>query len=107
MDTTYKYERQRKHRFFLFPFLVIIGLFALSGLVMVLWNYVFSSFLHIDYWQAMALFVLSKILFGGFRFGKHRKAHQHFSNAGFDKKFMEMSDEERQQFKNQFKNRCC
>ncbi|HET9570615.1 MAG TPA: hypothetical protein VFP20_04320 [Bacteroidales bacterium] len=93
---------------------MVLGLFAVSGLVYFLWNWVMpsvSTLTAITYWQAMGLFVLCRILFGGFRFGfrKHRDSVQrHFSaHAPFKDKFMEMTEEERQQFKNQWKQRCC
>lgn len=98
---------------FMIP-VMAVGLFALSGIVMLLWNWIIpsiSTLTALTYWQAMGLFVLCRILFGGFRFGyrKHRDAvHQHLSHhAPFKDKFMEMSDDERQQFKNQWKQRCC
>ena len=100
----------RKRRFFFFPIL-LIGLFAVSAVVMLLWNYILpevSNLKVITYWQAMGLFVLCKILFGGFRFRRHhQQAHRHFERAAFNQKFMEMTDEEKQQFKNQWKQRCC
>lgn len=103
--------QRRKRRFFFFP-LLIIGLFAVSAVVMQLWNSILpgiSTFKTITYWQAMGLFILSKILFGGFRFGRsyHQHAQRHFGKAAFNQKFMEMTDEEKQQFKNQWKQRCC
>jgi hypothetical protein len=100
----------RKGRFFFFP-LLLLGLFAVSAVVMLLWNSILpaiSTLKAITYWQAMGLFVLSRILFGGFRFGRHRRhARQHFARAPFNHKFMEMTEEEKQQFKKQWKQRCC
>jgi len=94
--------------------MMILGLFAISELVALLWNWIIpsiSTLTAITYWQAMGLFILCRILFGGFRFGfrrHHHAVHQHFSNhAPFRARFMEMTDEERQQFKNQWKQRCC
>ena len=43
---------------------------ALSGVVMLLWNGVLTSVVHVGavtFWQAAGILVLSKILFGGFR----------------------------------------
>lgn len=98
---------------FMLP-MMILGLFAISGIVSLLWNWIIpsiSTLTAITYWQAMGLFVLCRILFGGFRFGfrKHRHAfHEHFKHhAPFKDKFMEMTDEERLQFKSQWKQRCC
>ncbi|MCX6308011.1 MAG: hypothetical protein NTY32_03955 [Bacteroidia bacterium] len=103
----------RARNCFMIP-VMAVGLFAVSGVVTLLWNWILptiSTLTTITYWQAMGLFVLCRILFGGFRFDfrKHRDAvHQHLKNhAPFRDKFMEMTDEERQQFKNQWKQRCC
>jgi len=100
----------RKRRFFFFP-LILIGLFAVSAIVMLLWNSIIpsiSTLLPISYWQAMGLFLLCRILFGGFRFRQHHnRMHRHFENHGFKDRFMDMTDEEKQQFKNQWKQRCC
>jgi len=97
----------------MFP-VIVAGVFAISAVVMLLWNWILpaiSPLKEITYWQAMGLFVLSRILFGGFRFGfrRHQQSvHRHFGeHAPFKDKFMEMTDEERQQFKNQWKQRCC
>jgi hypothetical protein len=100
----------RKRRFFFFPVLVF-GIFAVSAVVMLLWNMILpaiSTFKAITYWQAMGIFILSKILFGGFRFGRHhRQVHRQINRSAFNQKLMEMTDEEKQQFKNQWKKHCC
>lgn len=98
---------------FMIP-VMAIGLFAVSAVVMLLWNWIIptvSTLTALTYWQAMGLFVLCRILFGGFRFGfrkHHRGFHQHIErHAPFKDRFMEMSNEERQQFRSQWKQRCC
>jgi Ca2+/H+ antiporter, TMEM165/GDT1 family len=94
----------------MFP-IMIVGIFAVSAVVMLLWNWIIpgiSPFLAITYWQAMGLFILSRILFGGFRFARHHHGQRHpFMHEQFKDRFMDMNDEERQQFKNQWKQRCC
>ena len=59
--------------------MVLVGVAALSGMVMLLWNVVapalFVGSRSIDYWHALGLLVLSRILFGGF--GGHRGWHGH------------------------------
>lgn len=100
----------RRRRFFFFP-LLVIGFFIVSAIVMLLWNSIIpsiSTLLPLTYWQAMGLFVLSRILFSGFRFRRnHNRMHHHFNNFGFKDRFMNMTEEEKQQFKNQWKKRCC
>lgn len=57
----------------------------------------------------MGILVLSRILFGGFRFHRHRAGYHHHRefHAELKDRFMGMSDEEKQQFKAQWKKRCC
>ena len=107
MKTLYQYTL-RKRRFLFVP-IFLIGLFAMSGVVMFLWNAVMpgvSGVLSLNFWQAMGLLVLSRILFGGFRFGGHNGHRPPFMHPTIRNKFMDMNDEEREQFKNQWKERC-
>ena len=99
-------------RFCIFFPLLIVAAFAISGVVMLLWNAVIpaiTGFSIINYWQAMGLFALCRILFGGFKSNPRHSVHQqaHQFHAAFKSKFMDMTEDERQQFKNQFKSRCC
>jgi hypothetical protein len=101
----------RNRRCFFMP-LLIIGLFAISAVVMLLWNWIIpsiSSLSPLTYWQAMGLFILSKILFGGFKFHRYRRGihSMHKYHTGVHERFMEMSEEEKLQFKNQWKSRFC
>lgn len=109
METT-KRHFCRTRFCFIFP-MVIIAIFAVSGIVMLLWNAIIpgiSTFSALTYWQAMGMFILSRILFGGFRFASHHHGHRPpFVHDRFKERFMDMSDEERLQFKNQWKQRCC
>lgn len=63
--------------------LAIVGIAALSYVVMLLWNNVVTSLadgIHaIDYCHAVGLLILSKILFGGFR---GRCCHRHHRYGG-------------------------
>ena len=74
--------------------------------VMFLWNTVlvavFSGVKLISFWQAAGLFVLAKILFGSFRKG-------HRSHGWKDKmreKWESMNEEEREKFKEEWKQKC-
>jgi amino acid permease len=92
--------------------LLIIGLFAISAVVMLLWNWIIpaiSSLSPLTYWQAMGLFILCKILFGGFQFRRHHRGFRSIRKCHTDQheRFMEMSEEEKQQFRNQWKSRFC
>lgn len=82
-----------------------------SYIVMSLWNAILPDVLHvstINFWQAMGILVLSKILFGGFG-GWGGKKHEW--KRRMQEKWQHMTPEEREQFreslKNRFGNRWC
>ena len=90
-----------------FKFLFILPLVALLSLiVMLLWNGILPELLHtrtITYGQAAGLFILCKILFGGFGFfgrGGHRGGPPDMRD-----KFMRMTTEEREKLKAQWQER--
>ncbi len=93
-----------------FGILFIGMIFGLGAVVMWLWNAILPDAVAvikpINYWQALGLLVLSKILFSGFGKGKHRGGNAPFARHEMKQKFMEMSDEERAAFKEKWKNRC-
>ena len=85
---------------------VIAGMALLIYVVMMLWNAILPDVLGvttITYWQALGIFVLSKILFGGFKGGPSR--HRKFRNK-FGNKFTNMTDEEKATFKEEWKEKC-
>ncbi|MES2775353.1 MAG: hypothetical protein V4722_14360 [Bacteroidota bacterium] len=80
------------------------ALFLFSWIVMLLWNGVLVAVTGagiVTIWQAMGILVLSKILFGGFRGGRGGHWKQEMKD-----KWQNMSDEERVNFKEQWKDRC-
>lgn len=88
------------HRKFWFGKKLIVGavaIAALGWLVMSLWNWIlpslFTSAQPIDYWRALGLLVLSRLLFGGFHGhgGWHRHHHM--------QRWHQMTDEERKKFR--------
>jgi hypothetical protein len=90
-----------------FIILAILGVFIFGSLVMLLWNALFPALFHlplINFWQALGLLVFAKLMFGGFRGGwgaKHRwKQHQ------LRDKWMNMTPEEREKFKQELSSRC-
>ncbi len=81
--------------------------FPLSLAVMYLWNYTLAVVLHIstiNFWQAAGLLLLSKILFGGFG-GKNPGWQRHWKND-LQGKWQKMNPEEREKFKQEWKNKC-
>jgi hypothetical protein len=84
--------------------MVIAGIIVFVLLVMICWNAVMPELFHlpiINFWQALGLLALSKILFGNFRGGPRlywrNKARQ---------KWMDMTPEEREKFKEEWSRRC-
>ncbi len=96
----------------LFFFLLFASAAALvfGAVVMLLWNAVLPPLLNvrtITYWQAVALFVLCKILFGNFRpFVHGGRPSFGGSPSHWREKWMKMSDEEKSKFKQEWKKRC-
>ena len=88
-------------------FLPLVVLFiALFGLVVMgLWNWLMPSLFglkSISYWQALGLFILAKILFGGFRGAGGRGGHwRHRMKERWEK----MTPEEREKFRQAFSSR--
>ena len=106
-------------------FLAFMGLmvFLLGQVIMFLWNEILvevTGFQTITFWQGLGIFALTRILFGGFRFGpKHRrwrdkrnkwrdewKAELGAEGGNWKEKWMGMSDGERAEFKRKWKERC-
>ena len=88
--------------------IIVFGTVLITGLsaaVMYLWNYALAPSIGINplsYWQAMAILVLSKILLTGFRPRKHGGHWKHKWRS----KMHNMSDEEREQFREKWAQRC-
>ena len=98
-----------KKRKFIFPLFIPIIFLALAAIVMFLWNAILPDIIHtgvINYWQALGLLVLCRILFGGF--GHHGGSHgNYFSRSrAMKEKWMAMNDEEKQKFREEWKARC-
>ena len=86
-----------------FIILIVLGVAALSGLVMALWNWLMPALFfgarEIGYLQAVGILVLSKILFGGFRgHGGHGRWHR--------ERWEQMTPEERERFRTGMRNWC-
>jgi hypothetical protein len=93
--------------------LIVLGIPAFILLfgfgVMHLWNWLIPAIFNgpiITFWQAIGLFILSKILFGGF--GKHHGGQSR--NMRWKEKMKErmsnMTPEEKELFKQRFKDKC-
>ena len=81
----------------------IIILATVSAVVMLLWNLLMPSIFGlttINYWQALGLFVLSRILFGRLGFGRNHWMRGRMDHNSIHNKWMEMTPEQREEFIN-------
>jgi hypothetical protein len=96
---------KRKPFFILIP---ITALFALSAVVMLLWNALLPDLFNlpeVTYWQAFGLFALSRLLFGSFGFGRRHNGPP-FGKPHLREKWENMSEEEKQHFRERLAKRC-
>ncbi|MDR1897841.1 MAG: hypothetical protein LBR10_13735 [Prevotellaceae bacterium] len=84
---------------------VVLGLTvaaAFGAIVMLLWNVLMPAIFGvsaINIWQALGLLVLSRILFGGFGYGRFGGGFGHFAGKNpIREKWMKMTPEERKEF---------
>ena len=85
-----------------FWFLIITALFGLA--VMYLWNWLIPGIFNgalITFWQAIGLLALAKLLMGFGGFSAHRW------KSKFYNKWSALSDAERQELREKFKDRWC
>jgi Ca2+/H+ antiporter, TMEM165/GDT1 family len=104
-------RRPRFSRFIFIPLFALAFIVPLSFIIMALWNNILVAVLNvkvINFWQALGLFALSKILFGGFPgrpgwtgHGRRRREMEELRS-----KWYNLSPEERKDFKQNLKNRC-
>jgi hypothetical protein len=94
---------------------VLYGLFylavflLLSLALMFLWNRLLPPIINvtiINYWQALGLMVLCRILFGNFRFGWSMGMRGDNPRHLLKDKLMGMSEEDRAAFKEEWRKRC-
>jgi hypothetical protein len=85
---------------------VIVGCAVFGLVVMSLWNWLMPALFGwrvISYWQALGLFLLSKILFGGFR---GRGAYRGHWRRRMMERWEQMTPEEREKFREGMRGRC-
>jgi hypothetical protein len=89
--------------------LALLVLTLVSYAVMLLWNWFVPAVVGwkaIDFWQAMGLLVLSRLLVGFRGFGGwHHRHHGHWRGR-MRERWANMSPEEREKFKATMKERC-
>jgi hypothetical protein len=86
---------------------VIVFIALFSWAVMALWNDLVPPVFHgpvIGYWQAVALLVLCRILFGGLR--GWRGSHGHWRRHMWRERWESLTPEERARLRERFMERC-
>ncbi len=102
-----KKDAMRKRKF-IFLFFMIIAFVVLSAVVMFLWNAILPGLLNVNritYLQSAGLLLLCRILFGSLRFG-NRGSGRYGRPGHLREKWMNMSDEEKIKFREEWKKRC-
>ncbi len=108
MWSTNSPRRHKPLKILFFLAAVIAFALFLGIVVMLLWNAILpdlTGVTEIKLWQAIGLLVLSRILFGGFHWGKHRGRWK-TRKSQWREKWMHMSDEEKSAFKEKWRERC-
>lgn len=98
---------KKRRYFFLLAMPVILG--VLAAVVMLLWNAILPDLFQlktITYWQALGLLILSRILLGGFGFGGRSRPPFAGPPPYIRKKWMHLSDEDKQKLKEEWRRRC-
>ena len=86
--------------------IAIMAFFVMGFVVMSLWNWLMPPLfgLHvITFWQAVGLFFLGKLLFGGFRGGPGRRHWRH----RMEERWAEMTPEDRERFREGMRHGWC
>ncbi|RNL50565.1 hypothetical protein [Pedobacter jejuensis] len=101
-----KFSKGKKFFFFI-PVIALIAT-ALGYTVMYLWNWILPEVAHtgtLNFWQALGLLVLCRLLFGNFNKGGGNNRFREKA-MGMRSKWQSMNDEERVKFKEEYKRRC-
>ncbi len=91
-----------------FILMAILFVAVLGSVVMFLWNALLPELVGakpINFWQAVGLFVLSRILFGGFRMGSRRHRWKE-KRRRWKEKMAGMNEAEKAEFKEKWKSYC-
>ena len=99
-------KRNRAIRAAKFAAIAILGLTVFGFVVMSLWNWLIPPIFGwrtLTFWQALGLFLLAKILFGGFAGGPHRGRHWRHRMM---ERWERMTPEEREKFRAGMEARC-
>lgn len=95
---------KRKWLFFLIPPAIVLFVAVFGEIVMHLWNWLVPALFgghQVNFWQALGLLVLCRILFGGF--GSHGPRGR---RRAMSDRWERMTPEEREKFRQGMRNRC-
>ena len=95
-----KTNKTMKTRGFRFILMVLSAVAGFSAITMLLWNALFPDIFgiaSINFWQALGLLALSRILFGGIGSGIKGRFHRQHQNSIHDK-WTKMTPEQRRNF---------
>ncbi len=100
-----------KKKFLLIPLAIAAFILAAGHVVMFLWNGILPDVIpsvgRLNFTQAAGLLVLCRILFGGFKGKGHCGNGAHWGGGwGWREKMKGMSEEEREKFKAEWRERC-
>lgn len=88
----------------------VLCLLVLGVVVMSLWNWLVPSLFNgpeIGFWQALGLFILAKLIFGGWGGGRCHKHGPSFWKHRYYEKLASMTPEERERFKEKIREKWC
>lgn len=91
-------------KFVFFSAMTILFVFVFGNVIMFLWNWILPDAIganKITFWKAVGLFVLTRVLFGGFKGGHHRR-RQH-KGREWKERWRNLSEEEKVEFKEKWK----
>ena len=97
---------KKEFKFIAIPIFFVAVLFGLSYVVMQLWNYSLvkaANLNAIDFWQAMALLILSKVLFG---FGMGGRGKPWSRKRSWRREPPHLTDEQKAAFKDKWNAHC-
>ena len=89
--------------------LMVVAFLALVYIFMYIWNRTIPAVFglkEIDYWQALGLLVISRIMIGGFGFRWANAGKQKFWRERVKMKMQHMSPDERDEFKRKLSQKC-
>jgi len=93
---------------YLLPLFLIAAALVMAAVVMLLWNAIIpglTGWALLTYPKALGLLVLCRILFGGFRGGRH-SGPSWGGGSGWRARWKHMSEEERNALRERWRERC-